>query len=581
MMTRIAFIGALVLLGTVPAAPVRGHPGLSPRQSEPIVRIGLDQNAQTVTLRSDTPFVIQQNQTRTAKFSVVLAVNPNAPVRAYTRSELEYRMAVELDGGAVLVLPMSTRVRAESSRPFQFDDRRYSGTMEIVGNPRNTLTVVNELPLETYLRGVVPNELSPRTFSQIEALKAQAVAARTYIVRNMGQYKSEGYDICDTDACQVYFGAGTEDPLSSQAVAETSGMIAVYNDQPINALYSSTCGGRTENAENIFEEKMPYLVSTICEYNHPEPLRFSSTGFLPDWKQGVLAVAEVSNFSDARRFMSLSGQGEPDSLDLDALAPFLRQNFYPDVRTVSDVEFVTSQGILPPAGRLPAEEVLFRLIEKKGAFEWQQGILESWDGSTMKVVINGQPREFRLAPDALIYQRIGDERVAMKEGAWIGGELMDFRAVDGTIQFLTFRLNFASPSSDRYSRLALWQVHKTRQELDAAFRPLGIGDLRDIRVLERGPSERPISTEVIGSSGSRVVRALRIRSLLGLRDSLFHFDEERNSRGEIIGMTFFGRGWGHGVGMCQVGAYGMALAGAGYQEILKKYYTGIELKKLY
>ena len=66
-----------------------------------------------------------------------------------------------------------------------------------------------------------------------------------------------------------------------------------------------------------------------------------------------------------------------------------------------------------------------------------------------------------------------------------------------------------------------------------------------------------------------------------MRDSLFSYDIERNASGEVVGATFFGRGWGHGVGMCQVGAYGMALAGAGYDEILKKYYAGIELQKLY
>jgi stage II sporulation protein D len=183
--------------------------------------------------------------------------------------------------------------------------------------------------------------------------------------------------------------------------------------------------------------------------------------------------------------------------------------------------------------------------------------------------------------DAPIYQRIGDERVAMAEGSWIGGELIDFRAVDDMIQMLVFRINFAGASADRYSRLALWQVHKSRQELDAAFAPLGIGELSDVRVVERGPSERPLRTEIVGSRGRTTVRALRIRTLLGLRDSLFYFDEERNSRGALIGMTFYGRGWGHGVGMCQVGAYGMALDGAGYDAILKKYYTGIGLKTLY
>jgi stage II sporulation protein D len=146
---------------------------------------------------------------------------------------------------------------------------------------------------------------------------------------------------------------------------------------------------------------------------------------------------------------------------------------------------------------------------------------------------------------------------------------------------LVYRINFANPAADRYSRLALWQVHKTRQELDTAFGPLNIGDLQDVRIIERGPSERLVNTEIVGSAGRRSVGALRLRSLLGLRDSLFSFDIERNASGSIVGMMFFGRGWGHGVGMCQVGAYGMALDGARYDQILTTYYKGIELRKLY
>ena len=78
---------------------------------------------------------------------------------------------------------------------------------------------------------------------------------------------------------------------------------------------------------------------------------------------------------------------------------------------------------------------------------------------------------------------------------------MDFRAVDDTIQMLVYRINFANPAADRYSRLALWQVHKTRQELDAAFKPLNIGGFQNMRVIGRGPSERPFRTEIVGSSG--------------------------------------------------------------------------------
>jgi peptidoglycan hydrolase-like amidase len=550
-------------------------------QTVPTVRIGLTQNAATVSLRAANAFTIQQNRTRTAKFTPVLALDP-AATATVTSANLQYRTLIEVDGGRLIVLPKGAKIQIDAgSVPIEFDNRSYRGKIEVFVNSRNMLTVVNELPLEEYLFGVVPNELSPVTYGEIEALKAQAIAARTYIVRNLGQYKNEGYDICSTDACQVYQGQGTENPLSTQAVTDTRGLIAVYNDQPINAMYSSTCGGRTEDAENIFEEKVPYLVSTICEYKHPEPVAFTTSRAPADWKDAVLAVAGVSNFTQARRFMGLPGQGEPQSMDTASLSTFIRQSFYPSVLTTSDMSFVTEQGILPSSGSIPLKEILFRLIDKKNAFEWQQGVLTSWDGKVMNITVNSQPKEFRLSPDAPIYQRVGDERLAMRQGSWIGGELMDFRAVLDTIQLLVYRINFANPAADRFSRVALWQVHKTRQELDTAFRPLNIGGVQNMRVIGRGPSERPLSTEIMGSAGRATVRALRLRTLLGLRDSLFSFDIERNAQGEVLGMTFYGRGWGHGVGMCQVGAYGMAMDGATYDQILKKYYKGIELKKLY
>ena len=575
---RKRIVWLLLLLLTVGALSERAVRS----QAAPTVRIGLNQNASTVSLRASSPFVIQQNQTRTAKFTLVVSLDPKAG-GALTKADLQYLTLVELDGGKLIVVPKGERVRIDppGGVPIEFDNRTYRGFIEVFGNSRNTFTVVNELPLEEYLLGVVPNELSPATYGEIEALKAQAVAARTYVMRNIGQYKNEGYDVCASDACQVYMGQGTENAMSTRAVMETRGVIATYRDQPINALYSSTCGGRTEDAENIFDEKFPYLVSTICEYKHPDPIAFSTSRSFPDWKDGVLAVAGVSNFTQARRFMGLPGQGEPQSTDVAALSAFIRQSFYPAVLTTSDLSFVTEQGILPPAGTISPKEVLFRLIDKKGAFEWQQGVLTSWDGRVMKLIVNSLPREFKLSPDAPIYQRVGDERLPMRQGSWIGGELMDFRAVGDTIQMLAYRINFANPAADRYSRLALWQTHRTRQELDAAFKLLNIGGIQDVRVLGRGPSERPLSTQIMGSSGRTTVRALRLRTLLGLRDSLFSFDIERNAQGEVLGIMFYGRGWGHGVGMCQVGAYGMALDGASYEQILKKYYKGIDLKKLY
>ena len=169
----------------------------------------------------------------------------------------------------------------------------------------------------------------------------------------------------------------------------------------------------------------------------------------------------------------------------------------------------------------------------------------------------------------------------MRQGSWIGGELMDFRAEGDTIRMLVYRINFANPAADRYSRLAMWQVHKTRQELDAAFRSLAIGDFTDMRVIERGPSGRPVRTEIVGSTGRRTVpRASASHAARSARQPVL-VRHRAECRRRVLGMTFYGRGWGHGVGMCQVGAYGMALEGATFEEILKKYYKGIELRKIY
>jgi stage II sporulation protein D len=585
-MTRRALTVAASLLSVAISVPVM----IAAFQADPTVRIGLNQNAAAVTVRSPQPFNVEHTTTRTAKFTPIISLDPaKAAGAALKKEDLQYRMLVEVDGGNLLVMPMSSKIRIDGrGGRIEYDNRTYRGILEVFGNTRNTFTVVNELPMEEYLLGVVPNELSPRTFGMLEALKAQAVAARTYIVRNMGQYRREGYDICNTDACQVYFGAGTEDPLASEAVAETRGVIATYEGKPINALYSSTCGGRTENADNIFEEKLPYLVSVICEYKHPEPKPFATARAIASWKDAVLQVARVGSLSEGRSFLGLTAPaaGNPPAVGPNGAyganeAKWLRENFYPNVKPPSDMEFLTEQGILSYGEPIRLGELLFRLIDKKGGFEWQQGVLQSWNGEAATLIVNGAPVDFKIAPDAPVYQRIGEDRLPMKEGMWIGGELMDFRAVNGVIEMLVYRKNFVAAAADRYSRLAMWQVHKTRQELEAAFKPLNIGELKGIEVLERGPSQRPVTTQIVGTTGRPRVRALRFRSLLGLRDSLSYYDEERNSKGELIGMSFYGQGWGHGVGMCQVGAFGMALEGATYEEILKKYYTGIELKKLY
>ena len=159
----------------------------------------------------------------------------------------------------------------ERATPVKLNGKSYRGKIEVFVNSKGALTVVNVVPLEEYLLGVVPAELS---LPQIEAQKAQAVAARTYAVANINGFAKQGFDMLPTVRSQVYKGVSAETGMGTRAVLETKGIVATYQGKPINAFYTSTCGGRTENSENIFEFNEPYLRGVECSLEgrrHFEP----------------------------------------------------------------------------------------------------------------------------------------------------------------------------------------------------------------------------------------------------------------------------------------------------------------------
>ena len=144
----------------------------------------------------------------------------------------------------------------------------YHGAFEIIQNKDRTgFYVVNLVEIQEYLKGVVPNEM-PVRFG-LEALKAQTVAARNYVLTPRTQAYEE-FNVVDSVSSQVYFGANTEMDLATQAVLETEGIIALYDNEPILALYSSTAGGYTESYAYAFSDPLtknfpsiskPYLVA--------------------------------------------------------------------------------------------------------------------------------------------------------------------------------------------------------------------------------------------------------------------------------------------------------------------------------
>ncbi len=138
-------------------------------------------------------------------------------------------------------------------------DRDYRGAIEVRRGGRGRLVVVNVVDVETYLRGVVASEMPTRY--PLEALKAQAVAARGQALMKAGRHRREGFDLCSGQHCQVYGGATSEDGRTDAAVSETRGEVLMYNRRLADTLYSSNCGGHTANNEDYWpgQRPVPYL----------------------------------------------------------------------------------------------------------------------------------------------------------------------------------------------------------------------------------------------------------------------------------------------------------------------------------
>lgn len=171
----------------------------------------------------------------------------------------------------------------------------YHGIFEITPKDCNQFYLINVIDLQSYLKGVVPNEM-PVRFG-LEALKAQAIAARNYVL--LPRTKTKEFDVDDSVASQVYFGAATESELSSKAVNETEGLVALYGWNLILAQYCSTAGGYTENYENAFSDP--------CSREFPAKPKPYLKG-----KPDIYSVAPLNREEEAKLFyMSF-----PDSYDM-------------------------------------------------------------------------------------------------------------------------------------------------------------------------------------------------------------------------------------------------------------------------
>lgn len=267
------------------------------------VRIGIREGRGSVALTSDSGLGVWKNGSLWKKF----------PARTPLQIALKGN-AVTVGGaaaaGAVEVRPLSSAGSVKIT-----DGYAYRGAIRVMKSPQRWgLTVVNVVPVEEYLYGVVGKEMSPSWHR--EALKAQAVAARTYAISHKNYFASRGFDMTDDTSSQIYAGINGESPSVIAAVDATRGEILTYGGKPIDAFFCSTAGGWTENSENVWGSRIPYLRGVSDDSSRMPSYRWSVTttpeklaANLTAAGKGVGKVRSITLSPLGKRPMAVSDRG--------------------------------------------------------------------------------------------------------------------------------------------------------------------------------------------------------------------------------------------------------------------------------
>ena len=625
-------------VASAPAGVSTTAPGPLASVPAPSIRVGIVTGAPRVSIGADSGVVVH------GRAAGETAVRVRALPRATFISPAAGRLRLIETGDD---LDLATVAPAVAAELLQSDATPYRGLFEVRPAEEGRLTVVNVVYLEDYLRGVVPNELSPQAFPQIEALKAQAVAARTYALSHVGDYSSKGYDVCATPSCQVYRGQSSEHPLTDRAVAETKGIVATWRGRAIHAYYTSTCGGHTEEGGAIFDDDAPYLRGVACvpERSSRHTVRTTSLPRRdlpggPETAHDValleaLGVIDAAEAAPARldgiptdvelrawtgrlqAALHLSGCDSPVSGALARRATFARHlvasacwsERAERLLVPGDAEYLlqaedtgkldrgerhalallVQEGLVSPAPdntlrpdaaltRAGALALVAGVAEKAGAPGLAQGELAGLAEGSLSVLHGEAADSHPLDPGVRLFRDLDGVHAGASELTLSVGDRVVYVERDGRVVYLEAEETRRGAAADRSSRYYNWEVRMTPAEVAGAIARYGsVGPVRDIVPKRLGVSGRVVELEVVGALGQLDLKGLQVRWGLGLRENLFVINRETGPRGEIERFVITGKGWGHGVGMCQVGAFGMAQAGSTFDEILKHYYTGVSL----
>ena len=262
-----------------------------PAWSEPMIRVAVEEAASKVSVTGQEMSLTSRGGQGDTKPKRTL------PGRSVLHFSVQEKL-VRWEGGEAEELTLTSA----KGKTLQVGEKHFPGFLQLRVNDRK-LVVINHLPLERYLEGVVSHELP--TSWPLEILKAQAVLSRTFALQRMQQNKQRPYDLKATILDQVYGGHTTATSVR-QAVADTQGLVLVHRGSPIEAFFHSCCGGKTELPQNVWRNELPYYTSVICPYCAEAPdffweYRLSRTELLSRLRPSFPELRRLYDLSIAER----------------------------------------------------------------------------------------------------------------------------------------------------------------------------------------------------------------------------------------------------------------------------------------
>jgi stage II sporulation protein D len=307
-MARLGWIPLVLLLLPLPGG------------AEPLLRIAVAEGRQEVRIGGDN-----------LRFRLLDGEGGYQQVRGGSLLLRHHGGAITLPDGA-----SGTSLKLRGDGPITVAGTTVRGSLEVRVHG-DGLLVVNEIPMETYLAAVLGSEMMP-SFHQ-EALKAQAVAARTYSLRKRLESLDRPYDLGATVLSQVYGGVHREDPRTRQAVAATTGQVLVHDHEPIEAYFFSSCGGETENGGDALGRPLPYLRAVSCS-EHPQTrharwsLELGGGELARALGQRTLRSLRVERRTETGRVATVSFEGDGGKRSMNG-AEFRRRLGYASLRSLA------------------------------------------------------------------------------------------------------------------------------------------------------------------------------------------------------------------------------------------------------